>query len=340
MGAPGGTGAGLGGFQGAATSMGLERSDGRARSFVSDYAIFLVFIGLLMAGALTSPQFMTWDNMRNTLQSVAFTGFAALGMLFVTTGGGFVDLSIPATIAASGIIALAFQPTLGVVGGIVAGIGVGGLIGVTNGFFIGILGANPVIITLGMQVIGIGVAQIFTGGGIVYNTDAAFAEIGKGTFFGILPNTLLILGLAILVAHVLLAHTVLGRWVHTTGGNYAASRAAGVPVRRVMVTVFTLCGLFAAVGGVLLASVLDSARGNAGAGYEFNAIAAVAIGGNSLFGGFGTVPRVIIGVLIVGVLNNLMVLLGVPVESQNIVKGALIAGAALLDVRLRRQAVR
>jgi ribose/xylose/arabinose/galactoside ABC-type transport system permease subunit len=103
-----------------------------------------------------------------------------------------------------------------------------------------------------------------------------------------------------------------------------------------MVSVFVICATFSAIGGILLASINESARSNAGLGQEFNAISAVAIGGNSIFGGAGTVPRTIIGVLIVGVLNNLMILVGIPPESQNIVKGALIVGAVLLDLRLRR----
>lgn len=120
-------GTGLGGFRGIAASMGLDGDNARSRAFISNYAIYLVFIVLIVAGALTSPQFLTWDNLRNTMQAVAFTGFAALGMLFVTTAGGFVDLSIPATIAASGIIALGLQSSLGPIGGLVAGIALGGI---------------------------------------------------------------------------------------------------------------------------------------------------------------------------------------------------------------------
>jgi ribose/xylose/arabinose/galactoside ABC-type transport system permease subunit len=307
----------------------------RTRTLIQNYAIFLVFIVLLLLGALLSDRFLSTQNLLNIGQSVAFTGFAALGMLFVTSSGGFVDLSIPASMAASGIIALAVMPTLGVLGGIIAGIVAGIVIGLVNGILIGVFRTNPVLTTLGTNVAAIGISLIFTQGDIVYSENEFFSQFAQDRTLGI-PNTLWILAGVAVVAHLVLSSTVLGRWIYPTGGNYAAARAAGVPVRRVMVSVFVICATFSAIGGILLASINESARSGAGAGQEFNAIAAVAIGGNSIFGGAGTVPRTIIGVLIVGVLNNLMILLGIPAESQNIVKGALIVGAVFLDLRLRK----
>ncbi len=308
----------------------------RVRTLVSNYAIVLVFGFLLAAGSVVSGDFFSVDNFENILRSVAWTGFAALGMLFVTTSGGFVDLSVPATMASSGIIALAMVPILGPIGGFAAGVGAGLAIGFFNGLLIGLFRTNPVITTLGTQFAALGIAQIFVEGRIVYNESETFAQIAQGELIPFVPNVLLILALVSLLAHLVLTNTVLGRWIYPTGGNYRAARAAGVPVRRVMVSVFTICGMFAALGGVLLASELESARANAGVGMEFNAVAAIAIGGNSIFGGSGTVPRMLMGVLIVGVLNNLMILMGVPAESQTIVKGALIVAAVWLDLRLRR----
>jgi ribose/xylose/arabinose/galactoside ABC-type transport system permease subunit len=316
------------------TSVPLSGS-ARARVLLQNYAIFVVFIALLVVGSLLSDRFLSGQNLLNIGQSVAFTGFAALGMLFVTTSGGFVDLSIPASMASSGIIALALMPTLGVAGGIFAGIASGVVIGSVNGVLIGIFRTNPVLTTLGTNVAAIGISLIFTQGDIVYSENEWFSRFAQDRTLGI-PHTLWILAVVAVFAHFLLSNTVLGRWIYPTGGNYGASRAAGVPVRRVMVSVFVICATFSAIGGILLASINESARSNAGMGQEFNAITAVAIGGNSIFGGAGTVPRTIIGVLIVGMLNNLMILVGIPPESQNIVKGALIVGAVLLDLRLRR----
>lgn len=308
----------------------------RTRALVSNYAILLVFGFMLAAGSVVSSDFLSVDNFENILRSVAWTGFAAFGMLFVTTSGGFVDLSIPATMAASGIIALATVPVLGPLGGVLAGVGAGVGIGLFNGILVGVFRTNPVITTLGTQFAALGIAQLFVEGRIVYNESETYAQIAQGELVPFIPNTLLILAVVALVAHLTLTNTVLGRWIYPTGGNYNAARAAGVPVKRVMVSVFVICATFTAIGGVLLASELESARANAGVGMEFNAIAAVAIGGNSIFGGAGTVPRTIMGILIVGVLNNLMILLGVPAESQTIVKGALIVAAVWLDLRLRK----
>jgi ribose/xylose/arabinose/galactoside ABC-type transport system permease subunit len=308
----------------------------RMRTLVSNYAILLVFGFMLIAGSVVSEDFLSVDNFENILRSVAWTGFAAFGMLFVTTSGGFVDLSIPATMASAGIIALATVPVLGPVGGLVAGVGIGVLIGLFNGILIGVFRTNPVITTLGTQFAALGIAQLFVEGRIVYNESETFASIAQGELIPFVPNVLLILAVVAIVAHLTLSNTVLGRWIYPTGGNYSAARAAGVPVRRVMISVFVICATLTAIGGVLLSSELESARANAGVGMEFNAIAAVAIGGNSIFGGAGTVPRTIMGILIVGVLNNLMILLGVPAESQTVVKGALIVAAVWLDLRLRR----
>ncbi len=317
------------------TTVPLTGSD-RLRTLISNYAILLVFGALIAAGAAVSSDFLSIDNFENILRSVAWTGFAAFGMLMVTTSGGFVDLSIPATMAGSGIIALAVVPVLGPIGGLIAGIGAGVLIGLFNGILIGVFRTNPVITTLGTQFAALGIAQLFVEGRIVYNESETYALIAQGELIPFVPNTLLILAIVALIAHLTLSNTVLGRWIYPTGGNYNAARAAGVPVKRVMISVFVICATFTAIGGVLLASELESARANAGVGMEFNAIAAVAIGGNSIFGGAGTVPRTIMGILIVGVLNNLMILLGVPAESQTIVKGALIVAAVWLDLRLRR----
>jgi ribose/xylose/arabinose/galactoside ABC-type transport system permease subunit len=317
---------------------GRERARGRA--LVRDYAIYIVFLLLLVLGALLlGGKFLSTQNLLNIGQAVTFTGFAALGMLFVTTSGGFVDLSIPAAMGGAGVITLALmdEPTLAPpLLAILVGIASGLVLGLVNGYLIGVVRTNPVLTTLGTNVAGLGAALIFTQGDYVYTQDPFFTEIANGRLFGLVPNIIVIVAVVAVVAHVLLSYTVFGRWVYPTGGNYAAARAAGVPVRRVMVAVFAISGAFAAMGGVLLASLLGSARTTAGLGMEFNAIAAVAIGGNSIFGGAGTVARTVIGCLIVGVLNNLMILLGIPAESQDIVKGALIVGAVFLDLRLRR----
>jgi ribose/xylose/arabinose/galactoside ABC-type transport system permease subunit len=314
------------------------RGRARTRVLVQNYAIYLVFILLIVVGAaLLGTKFLSTQNFLNIGQAVTFTGFAALGMLFVTTSGGFVDLSIPAAIGGSGVITLALMeggvpPLLAIVAGVMSGL----VLGLVNGVLIGVVRANPVLTTLGTNTAALGAALIFTQGDYVYTQDPFFTQLGQGRLFGIIPNIIIVVIVVAIIAHLLLTYTVFGRWVYPTGGNYAAARAAGVPVRRVMITVFAISGTFAAMGGVLLASLLGSARTTAGLGMEFNAIAAVAIGGNSIFGGAGTVARTVIGVLIVGVLNNLMILLGIPAESQDIVKGALIAGAVLLDLRLRR----
>lgn len=286
-------------------------------------------------GALLSPLFLTPSNITNILRSVSFVGFAAIGFTFIVIAGSLIDLSVPSIVAAAGIVAVAAQPTVGVAAGIVLAIGFGVAAGVINGFLVGVLRGNAVMVTLGTGVVIAGVVTIFVPGN-VYTVDPTFALLGRGVFLG-LPTPVWILAIVGTGAWAILRYTTFGRWVYATGSNYEAGRVSGVPLQRVVASTFIISGLLAAVAGVLLVSLLGAARVGAGANYEFDAITAVAIGGTSLLGGSGGVARTGAGILVVGVLNNLLVLLGVPAEAQVFVKGLVILIVVGADMTLRRR---
>jgi len=297
-------------------------------------------LGLLcVVGSLVSPQFLTTENLLNIARSVSFLGFVAVGMTFIVIGGSLIDLSVVATIAAAGILVLAVMPTLGPLGAIVVTLAMGAGIGAVNGWLVGYVRGNPVMVTLGMNVVVAGIGTAFAQGGFVYDTNPTFAQLGRGTLGGV-PICVWLLVITAIAFGVILSSTTFGRWAYATGTNYPAARVAGVPVQRVVASTFVLSGTLAAAAGILLSSLLGSARTGSGIGYEFNAITAVAIGGTTLFGGSGNMPRTAAGLLVVGVLNNLMVLAGVPADAQQLVIGLVIILVVGGDVFLRRSGSR
>lgn len=296
---------------------------------------FVMLAAMIAFGTLLSPLFLTASNFTNILRSVSFVGFAAIGFTFIVIAGSLIDLSAPSIVAAAGIVAVAAQPVVGVPGAILLGLGVGVAAGITNGLLVGVVRGNAVMVTLGTGVVIAGFVTIFVPGN-VYTEDTTFAQLGRGMFLG-LPTPVCILAVVGTGAWVILRYTTFGRWVYATGSNYEAGRVAGVPVQRVIASTFVISGLLAAVAGVLLVSLLGAARVGAGANYEFDAITVVAIGGTSLLGGSGGVARTGAGILVVGILNNLLILLGVPADAQVLVKGLVILVVVAADMTLRRR---
>lgn len=304
-----------------------------------DIGIPAVMILLVLIGIVSSPHFLTSANLLNVLTSASIVGIVSLGMAFVVISGGWTDLSVPAVIAAGAIVLLSTQPFLGTPISLVLAVAVGSLTGTINGILIGYLRGNPVIITLGTNIVILGIAQALVGGRIVYNGDSAATEIVNGRVMG-LPFVALVFLLLAFLAHILLSRTVWGRWTVAVGGNYEAATAAGVPARSVRFGAFVLTATFAALSGCLLALSLQSVRPVIGTGYDFDAFAAIVVGGISLLGGFGTIPRVLGGLMLVQLLSNIMVLHGLPTAAQGFAKGIVIVVAVAADIALRQRAGR
>lgn len=291
---------------------------------------------LLIIGAVLSDRFFTVGNLTNVLINISILGVIVVGMTFVFITRGLADLSVPATVAIGAILTLSLQPAIGTIAAALVGVIAGLIAGAVNGILIGYAGINPVITTLAVGTIVLGLAQWSVGGVIVYGTDTAAQAFLTGRVFGI-PMIVLVFLVVAVIGHLVLSRTMLGRWVYAAGGNPHATRASAAPLALTKASSFILTAALSSLAGVLLGITLQTARPGVGIGYEFDAITAVVVGGVSLLGGSGSIPRAVGGLLFVGLLNNVLVLQGVPTPVQGIAKGALIVLAVSIDVYFRRK---
>ncbi|MGQ9903126.1 MAG: ABC transporter permease [Anaerolineae bacterium] len=318
----------------------LFRSDAvqKLMAFAGLIALFVVF-------SLSSPNFLTLNNVIGILLATAVNGVLALGATFVIITAG-IDLSVGTVMTFSAVMTGVFITfwqlpiPLGIVGGVLAG----GLCGLVNGLVVSRMKVPPFIATLGMLYATRGLSLVISGVKPIYFNDTPeFREIAMGSVLGALipgldiPNAVFILFGAAIVAGLILTKTVLGRYCFAIGSNEEATRLSGVNVDAWKAAIYMLCGMFAGLGGVIMASRLNSAQPALGAGYELDAIAAVVIGGTSLRGGEGTILGTIIGAFIISVLANGLRILSVPQEWQMVVTGAIVVLAVYADIIRRRQ---
>lgn len=292
---------------------------------------------LLMAiGAALSPKFLTTGNLVNILTSMSIVGIIVVGMTFVLITQGLADLSVPATVATGAIVVLKAQEVMAPIAAVLLAVALTAVAGLVNGLLIGYAKANPIIITLGVGTIVLGLTQALVGGEIVYGTESGLSQLISSRPLGV-PFLVVVFLVVAVIGHLILSRTVWGRWSYAVGGNYAATEASAVPVRRTRAAAFLLTGALAGFSGTLLGLTLLSARPVVGTGYEFDAITAVVVGGISVLGGFGSILRAIGGLFLVQVLSNILVLEGVPTPVQGLAKGLIIAAAVGVDVYLRRK---
>jgi len=328
----------------------MQRSLTRPRALFRSDAIqrvlaFGALIVIVIFFSLASPNFLQFDNFVGILLATAVVGVLALGTTFVIISGG-IDLSIGTVMTLSAVITgvLITSMHLPVVVGIIGGIGVGGLAGLANGILIARFKIPPFIATLGMLNVAKGLALVISGltpiyfsGTPEFNAGAMGSIIG-GILPGFaIPNIVLVLFGAALVASLLLTRTVLGRYTFAIGSNEEAARLSGVNVVAWKAGVYVIGGLFAGLGGVLIAARLNSAQPSLGFGYELDAITAAVIGGTSLAGGEGSILGTVIGAFIISTLTNGLRILSVPQEWQTVVTGGIVILAVYLDIVRRRQ---
>ena len=287
----------------------------------------------LVLWALT-PHFLTISNLLNVAQQTTIVAIIAVGMTFVIITAG-IDLSVGSMLAFSGVV----MATLLVRGiplpvAILVAIVTGLIGGGVNGLLITIGRLPPFIATLGMMSIARGAALVFTEGRPVSGFSEGFRSIAVGELVGI-PAPIIIMLVIYALAHFVLTRTKLGRYTYAMGGNEEAAILSGVNVRLYKTLVYALCGALSGVAAIILTARLNSAQPIAGMMYELDAIAATVIGGTSLTGGEGTVIGTLIGALIIGVLRNGLNLLDISSFVQQIVIGAVIVIAVLLDMALK-----
>jgi ribose transport system permease protein len=318
----------------------LFRSDAMQR-LMAFGALIVLFIGFSIA----SPYFFQFNNVVGILLATAVNGILALGVTFVIITAG-IDLSVGTVMTFSAVMTGVFitfwgwPVPLGVLGGMLAGASAGFI----NGTLISRLKIPPFIATLGMLYVTKGLSLVISGLKPIYFNDApSFRTVAMGSVLGSvipgfdIPNAVLILFVAAIVANLILTKTVLGRYTFAIGSNEEATRLSGVNVAAWKTAVYALCGLFSGLAGVMIASRLSSAQPALGAGYELDAIAAAVIGGTSLSGGEGTIVGTIIGALLISTLTNGLSIMAVPQEWRMVVTGGIVIIAVFLDILRRRQ---
>ncbi|WHY97641.1 ABC transporter permease [Peribacillus simplex] len=291
-------------------------------------ALVLLFIVI----TVLNPSFMEPNNILNLLRQTSINALIAFGMTFIILTGG-IDLSVGSILALSsalmaGMMVSGVDPILAILVGIL----LGAIMGVINGILVSKGKMAPFIVTLATMTIFRGLTLVYTDGKPItgIGDSEMFQMLGRGYFLG-LPVPAVVMVIAFFILWFLLHKTSFGRKTYAIGGNERASRISGIKVDRVKVAIYGLAGTMAAIAGAILTSRLNSAQPTAGQSYEMDAIAAVVLGGTSLSGGKGRLFGTLVGVLIIGTLNNGMNLLGVSSFYQQVVKGAVILIAVLLD---------
>jgi ribose transport system permease protein len=300
--------------------------------------IFLVFLLFLIVLAFFSPRFLSWDNLITVLRQVSVEGVMALGMTFVLVVGE-IDLSVGSLLSLTTVLVVNLHDRIGPVGAIGVAISVGILSGSLSGFLVGYLGLNSLIATLGMLSALQGLTLLYSGGQNVIVKDPNhtwFAVLGRGFIGGLPVPVILFFGFAILLS-LILNRTVFGTLALAVGGNPVASRYSGIHARAIKFWAFVLSGAMTGVGAVMLGSRVMGSQNQVGQGYELQVIAAVVLGGTSLFGGSGSIWRTVIGVLILGFLRNGLLLVGLHYYDQWLVTWAVLIAAVWLDLASQRR---
>ncbi|KAA9367417.1 MULTISPECIES: ABC transporter permease [Ochrobactrum] len=333
----------------------MSQSSSNARSRARAFALLgrvapLVFLLILVVIFTTlQPRFLSPLNLFNILRQVSIYGIIAVGMTFVIITRG-IDLSVGSLVALSGIIAAVVAK--GGIEGRFLLVGDGGgfswpiaafaavLVGAFAGFLQGVtvakLAVPAFVVTLGGMTVFRGLTLTVGNGGPVSGFDEFFGWWGRG-MVGPVPVPVIVFAVVALIAHFVLTQTRFGRSVYAVGSNPDAARLSGINTSRVTILVYAIVGFCSGLGGFVLAARLNSAEAVAGAGYELTAIAAVVIGGTSLYGGTGSVIGTVIGALLTGVLLNGLVILNVSPYTQQILVGLIIVAAVAFDSFIKRQ---
>ncbi|MBS6955333.1 MAG: ABC transporter permease [Enterocloster asparagiformis] len=301
--------------------------------------IMLVLLLLVALLSALSPVFLTPNNLLTVLKQISHNMCLALGMTLVIILGG-IDLSVGALVAMIGTVTVGLIVNQGVpiFAGILIGLILGILCGALNGGFVAFFKFPAFIVTLSMMNIARGVAYIYCGGKTTRIMDERFVKIGTGSL-GLVPIPVIYMLVMIVIFSILLNKTKFGTYIYAIGGNREAARLSGVPIKITEIAVFTIAGFMASFAGIVLAARMYSGQPSVGDGHELNAIAACVLGGISMSGGVGRIGGTVMGVLVMGVINNGLNLLNVSTYWQYVAKGAIILIAVMVDWMKQRSKV-
>jgi len=316
----------------------------KVSNFINKYAIFIVLIVMIIALSFLSPAFLTVQNLINVLITESGRGILALGVAFAIISRG-IDLSVGSIVSLTSVIAASLVqepsysarifpnlPLLPPIVAVLAGLAAGALVGLTNGALIAYTAIPPFIATLGSMIIARGFALILTNAYPVPMLRPEFKIIGQGSL-GPIPYVVIVFVIVAIIAYIILNYTKFGKHVYAIGGNVNAARTSGIKVEKNLLGIYMVSGICASIAGILITARAASGIATLGNNYELDAIAAATIGGTSHTGGIGTVPGIIAGILILGILNNGLLLLGISPYLQQVIKGIIIVGAVVFDIR-------
>lgn len=303
----------------------------RYLKFVVQYNIVLIFLIMLIVSAIVSDVFFTASNLFNLIRQVTPVGIISMGMLLVILTGG-IDLSVGSVVAMSGVLCALFTQTMPLPLAISAALLSGLLVGSLSGYLVSIHKMAPFIATLALMSIVRGIGFISSKGApiLVAEDATALTDFGSGSTLGI-PNPALILFLVFTITSVLIKYNVFGRIVIAIGSNEEAVRLSGIKVSAYKFSVYAITGTLSAVAGIIITARTAVGSPVMGVGMELDVIATVVIGGASLNGGKGSAINTLLGVLILGMIGNIMNLMIIPSYLQQIIKGLIIIAAVLLQ---------
>jgi ribose/xylose/arabinose/galactoside ABC-type transport system permease subunit len=304
--------------------------------FSRELVLLGVLVAIMLVMAQLSPFFFTLGNLLDTSRYFVEIGLIALGMTLIIITAG-IDLSVGAGLALVSVavgfsFAAGLPLPLALVLGLLTGLGAG----LFNGLFITRLDLHPLVVTLGTFALFRGLAYGLSDADAVSSYPAWFAYFGQA-YLGPIPGQLILFVVAVIVAWIVLSRTSFGRYVYAIGSNEEAARFSGVPVRRVKLALYTGIGFLVALAAIIYTSRVSTARADSGLGLELDVIAAVVLGGASIYGGVGTIAGTVLGVLIIATLRNGLVLAGVPSTWQLFLLGILVISAVFLNEFFRKK---
>jgi putative xylitol transport system permease protein len=299
---------------------------------MSRYGIVIAMGLIALILSFSTDDFLTAGNLTNVLRQVSINGILAVGMTFVILTGG-IDLSIGSLLALAGMVGASL--VVGVdahapITAVLVAIVVGTSLGACNGILIAWVRLPAFVVTLGMLSAVRGLTLIYSRGMPISNLSPGFKFLGQGIAWGV-PVPVLLFAATVLAAWIVLRYTIYGRRIYAVGGNIRSARTCGINASGIIFSVYVLMGAMSALAGLILTARTTAALPQAGVAYELDAIAAVVIGGTSLSGGVGSVVLTVVGVLIIGLLNNGLDLLGISSYYQQVIKGLMIVAAVLID---------
>lgn len=299
--------------------------------FIIEYNTVLIFLVMLLVSATVSEAFFTYPNLFNLLRQVTPVGIISMGMLMVILTGG-IDLSVGSVVAMVGVLCALFTQMIPLPLAIMAALACGIIVGGMSGYLVAYHKMAPFIATLALMSIIRGLGFIFSKGApvIVDESASALTDFGSGSFLG-LPNPGWILIIVFVITAVLLKYNAFGRIVIAIGSNEEAVRLSGLKVAVYKFSVYAIAGGLSAVAGIILTARTSVGAPVTGVAMELDVIAAVVIGGASLMGGRGSAINTLLGVLILGMIGNIMNLMTIPAYSQQVIKGLIIILAVLLQ---------